>query len=182
MPQRTTDAPRPMLRSPQAFSPRLCGLLLTLLFACRPTESMPLASSSGPSAASASSAPAPAQAGGGHGGVAECPEGPVVAPFADGAWSVRSLLCARGTLRVGQRFVLRAVPTGGSDCACPPNVACAPCMPTVVFRDTAQDEQSVTLRARSPTGLVNGKRADVPVRVLEWGAPPAPIAQLVWTP
>jgi hypothetical protein len=55
-------------------------------------------------------------------------------------------------------------------------------MPTCVFRDTAQDELRVTLRAQCPKGLGTGTRSDVPVRVLEWGTPPGPIAQLVWMP
>jgi hypothetical protein len=163
---------------------RWCGCLLALLLACRPTESRPLTSSSGAVAASASSA---SSAAGGvqdevQGYATGCPAGPVRPPFSDGAWSVSSLLCARGTLSPGQRFVLRAVPSGGNACSCPANVPCAPCMPTIVFRDTPQDQLSVTLRAQPPPGLVHGTRTDVPVRLLEWGTPPGPLAQLVWMP
>ena len=158
---------------------RWCGLLLGLLLACRPSESTLLASGSGEGGAPANSGAGGVLEGNVQSRANECPAAPA---FPDGAWSVRSLLCARGTLSVGQRFVLRAMPAGGDTCFCPPTVACAPCMPTIIFRDSLQDQLSVTLRAKFPTGLVKGSLADVPVSVLHWGTPPGPIAQLVWTP
>jgi hypothetical protein len=109
-----------------------------------------------------------------------CPEGRVPPPFPDGAWSVNSLLCAHDTLAVEEKFVLRAVPEGGNACTCPPNVACAPCLPTRIFRDQPGAELFVVLRAEFPPGLVDGTRADVPVRLLSWGDPPGALAQLYW--
>jgi len=114
------------------------------------------------------------------GAAAACPEGRVKPPFDDGAWSVSSLLCARNTLAVQERFVLRAVPAGGNACSCPPNVACAPCLPTRIFRDQPGAELFVVLRTEFPPGLVDGTRADVPVRLLSWGDPPGAVAQLFW--
>jgi hypothetical protein len=143
----------------------------------------PAASPGTPSGAAAGAAGSPEQepATTAEGGApATCPEGRVQPPFDDGAWSVSSLLCAHETLQVQERFVLRAVPGGGNACTCPPNVACAPCVPTRIFRDQPGAELFVVLRAEFPPGLVDGTRADVPVRLLSWGDPPAAVAQLYW--
>jgi hypothetical protein len=117
-----------------------------------------------------------------NGGSASCPEGKVKPTFEDGAWSVSGLACAQNTLTLNDRFVLRAIPGGGDSCACPPNVPCAPCLPTLLFRDQPGAELYVVLRTDFPDGLVDGTRADVPVRLLSWGEPTGPVAQLFWDP
>jgi hypothetical protein len=146
------------------------------------------ATSPAPTSKGGATGAATAAAGGSTGAAAEaggpptCPEGKVKPPFDDGAWSVSSLACARNTLALNEHFVLRAVPGGGDACTCPADVACAPCLPTRIFRDQPAAELYVVLRTSFPEGLVDGSRADVPVRLLSWGDPGGPVAHLFWDP
>lgn len=87
--------------------------------------------------------------------------------YSDGSWSVSGLL-VRSDINVGDAFMVRGVVREVSECDCPPDVLCQPCVPPYVQLSDlkgAQDVLSIQIEAREESLFKKGKKVALQIRV-----------------